>query len=91
MGTLQQLIPCMASYQNFPAMASLTWLNFQYACRKAPPSPCHHDQDSGARQTPGISPARKKLYAAGSVLDKAELWDLRVSQENTSHLTGKPV
>ena len=37
-----------------------------------------------------MSPARKQLYAAGSVLDKAKLWDLRASQENASHPTGKP-
>ena len=30
-----------------------------------------------------MSPARKQLYAAGIVLDKAKLWDLRASQENT--------
>ena len=37
-----------------------------------------------------MSPARKQLYAAGSVLDKAKLWDLRASQENASHPAGKP-
>ena len=88
--TLQQPIPCTASCKDFPAMASLTWIDIQYACSKAPPSPYHHDQNSGARQPPSMSPARKPLYAAGSVLDKAKLWDLRASQGNTSHPTGKP-
>ena len=37
-----------------------------------------------------MSPARKQLYTAGSVLDKAKLWDLRASQEDTYHPTGKP-
>ena len=37
-----------------------------------------------------MSPARKQLYAAGTVLDKAKLWDLRASQEHTYHHSGKP-
>ena len=83
MVTLRHTIPCTASCKKFSAMASLIWLNIQYACRKVPPSPYHHDQDSGARQFPSMSPAGKQLHAAGtrSVLDKAKLWDLRASQQ----------
>ena len=36
-----------------------------------------------------MSPARKHLHSAGSVLDKAKLWDLRASQNCTRYQPGK--
>ena len=72
------------------AMAGQSMADSHAVCRKSPPSPNRHDQDAGASQPPSTSPARKQVYSAGSVLNKAKLWDLRASQDCIHHQTGKP-